>query len=305
MVVGAQALGDAVGPVLGAREDEHAVIIRGGEQSEEQAEFPAVVGDIDAVLHRVGHRAGRADLDALRIAQGPAGQIRDFRRQGGGEKEGLTVLRALGDDALHRREETDVEHAIDLVEDEDFDVVEFERALLEMVLEPSRRGDDDIESGAQGLALRAVADAAEDRADFEVGEAGEVAHGSFHLHGQLARRFEHEAAEFSVVSEFLQRGQGERGGFSRPGLGGGNDIPAREGRRDRPELDRGRFPVAHGLDAFEKWLGQSKLGERHESRAPSGRGRALSMRVSRRGYGGLAPCRLPRFVRNRKLGIQR
>jgi hypothetical protein len=29
-------------------------------------------------------------------------------------------------------------------------------------------------------------------------------------------------------------------------------------------LDRGGFPVAHGLDAFEKWLGQSKLGERHE-----------------------------------------
>jgi hypothetical protein len=31
------------------------------------------------------------------------------------------------------------------------------------------------------------------------------------------------------------------------------------------------------LDAFKKWLGQSKLGERHESGEHSGRGRGLSM----------------------------
>jgi hypothetical protein len=83
-----------------------------------------------------------------------------------------------------------------------------------------------------------------------------------------------------MLAESLQNGQGERGGFARPGLGGRGNIPAFEGRRDRPELDRGRFPVAHGLDAFEKWLRQSKLGERHVNGKRSGGGRGLSMQGS-------------------------
>jgi hypothetical protein len=33
------------------------------------------------------------------------------------------------------------------------------------------------------------------------------------------------------------------------------------------------------LDAFEKWLGQSKLGERHVRRGQSGRTTPLSMRI--------------------------
>jgi hypothetical protein len=82
-----------------------------------------------------------------------------------------------------------------------------------------------------------------------------------------------------VLAELLQGGEGEGSGFARPGLGGSNDIPAFEGRWDRPELDRGGFPVAHGLDAFKKWLGQSKLGERHVRRGQSGRGGPLSISV--------------------------
>ena len=109
-----------------------------------------------------------------------------------------------------------------------------------MVLEAPGCGHQHVEAFAQCGALFAVAHPTENRTDFEVGEPGEVAHGGFHLHGQLAGRFEHEAAEFAMLAESLQNGQGERGGFARPGLGGRGNIPAFEGRRDRPELDRGR-----------------------------------------------------------------
>lgn len=120
-----------------------------------------------------------------------------------------------------------------------------------MVLEAPRGGDKHINAVAQRTALFAVADPAENGADFQVGEPGEVAHRCFDLHGQFPGRLKHEAAEFAVVAESLQGGQGERGGFTRTGLGGCYDIAAFEGRGDRPELDWGWLPVAHGLDAFE------------------------------------------------------
>ena len=148
--------------------------------------------------------------------------------------------------------------------------------MLKVILETAGGGDDDVKAVAQGVALRTVADAAEDGADAEVGEPGEVAHGGFDLHGEFAGGFKHEAAEASVRTEFLQRGERERGGFAGPGLGGSNNVAAFESRRDRPELDWGGIPVTHRLDAFEKWLGQSKLGERHVKGGQSGRRGDLS-----------------------------
>jgi hypothetical protein len=133
-----------------------------------------------------------------------------------------------------------------------------------VVLETSWRRHQHIEPFAQRGPLRAVADAAEDRPGAQVGEAGEIAHGRLDLHGQLAGGLEHEAAQLAVAAEFLERGQGERGGLARPGLGGRYDVTAFEGRRDRPELNRGRIPVTHRLDALEKWLGESKLRKWHE-----------------------------------------
>ena len=276
LIVGAQALGDAVRAVFGAGEDEGAGEIAFLQEGEQHAEFAALVGDIDAVVDGFRDGAGGADFDALGIAERPGGEVGDFRRQGGGEKEGLTVFRAASDDAFHRCEKADIEHAVDFVEDEDFDVIEVDEALLEVVFEASGRGDEHIESGAQSGALGAVADAAKNAADFEVGEAGEVAHGGFDLHGEFAGGLEDKAAEGAVGAEFLQGGQREGRGFSRAGLGGGDDIASGEGGRNRPELDRGGFPVAHGLDAIKEWLGQPKLGERHVKWGQSGLRQDLS-----------------------------
>ena len=115
---------DAVGAVLGVGEDEHTLVIGGFEKGEEQAELASLVRDVDPVFDHGGDGAGGADFDADGIVQGPGGEVGDFRRKGGGEKEGLPLLRAFPDDAFHRLEEPDVEHAVDFVEDEHFDVGE-------------------------------------------------------------------------------------------------------------------------------------------------------------------------------------
>ena len=63
-----------------------------------------------------------------------------------------------------------------------------------MVEQPAGRGDQHIHAVAQGVRLLAVADAAEDHGDAQVGEAGEIVDGGFDLGGQFAGRLEDQHA---------------------------------------------------------------------------------------------------------------
>ena len=250
VVIEAEFFGDLVGTVLGAAEDDGALIIHGGEKREEEIKLAAWVHHVNAVLHDGSDRAGHSDLDAHGIAQGKVGKLRDFRRQGGREEERLPILGNLCDDAAHGWQETDIEHAVHLVEDEDFDVVETQRSLLEVILEAARSGDENIEALLECGALVSVADTAVNAADLEIGETAEVAHGGFHLHGEFASGLENEAAEATVRAELLQRGQREGGGFACAGLGRGDEVAAFKGRRNGAKLDGCRIAVTHRLDAL-------------------------------------------------------
>ena len=258
MVVGAEFFGDFVGTVLGTAEDDGALVIDCGEQREEEVKFAARVHHVNAMLHDRGHRAGGSDFYAHGIAEGKVGKLRDFRREGGREEEGLPIFGNLRNNAAHGRQETDIEHAVDLIEDEDFDVIETHRALLEVVLETSWRGDKNIETLLERCTLVSVADATIDTADFEVGETAEVTHSGFHLHGEFACRLEDEAAEAAVRAELLERGQCKGGGFTCAGLGRGDKVAALQGRRNGAKLDGCRIAVTHRLDALQNMLGQSK-----------------------------------------------
>ncbi len=258
MVVGAEFFGDLVGTVLGAAEDDRALVIDCGEQREEEVKLAAWIHHVNAMLHDGSHRAGYSDLDTHGIPEGKVGELCDFRREGGREKEGLSVLGNLRNDAAHGRQETDIEHAVDLVEDEDFDVVEADGALLEVVFQTAGGGDKNIETLLEGCALVSVTNAAINTANLEVGETAEVAHGGFHLHGEFTGRLKDEAAKAAVRAELLERGQREGGGFSCAGLGRGDEVAALQGRRNGAKLDGCRIAVTHRLDALQNMLGQSK-----------------------------------------------
>ena len=103
VVVGAEFFGDLVGAVFGAAEDDRALVIDCGEEREEEVEFAARVHHVNAMLHNRGHRAGSSDLDAHGVAQGKVGELRDFRREGGREEEGLPIFGNLRNDAAHGR----------------------------------------------------------------------------------------------------------------------------------------------------------------------------------------------------------
>jgi hypothetical protein len=60
-----------------------------------------------------------------------------------------------------------------------------ERALLEMIEQAARRGDDDIDTAFQFLALFAVADAAVDHSRAQIGKTSVVAEGGFDLRSEL------------------------------------------------------------------------------------------------------------------------
>ena len=90
---------------------------------------------------------------------GAHGVARELRREladgaveRGGEEERLALAAEQRDDALDRGLEADVEHAVDLVQDEHRHVVEPHQAARDEVLEPARRRDDDVAAG-RGLAL--------------------------------------------------------------------------------------------------------------------------------------------------------
>ena len=58
--------------------------------------------------------------------------------------------------------EAHVEHPVGLVEDQEFDGIEPEAALVHEVEQAARRGDDNINAAGQGIDLWPLADATED-----------------------------------------------------------------------------------------------------------------------------------------------
>ena len=89
--------------------------------------------------------AAAADFDLERVAAAP--NSASVAISGGMVAEKKSVCRfsgQLADDAPHVGEEAHVQHAVHFVEDEDFDVVEIDGALLHEIEQAARGGDDDI-----------------------------------------------------------------------------------------------------------------------------------------------------------------
>jgi hypothetical protein len=90
--------------------------------------------------------------------------------------------------------EAHVEHPVGLVEDEHLDVPELRRALLQVIDEAPRRGDDHLAPLLEGPDLLPHADAADDRGAAHVTPPAEPLQLLGDLQGELARRREDERA---------------------------------------------------------------------------------------------------------------
>ena len=198
--------GEFIGVGLGSGEDHDAFEFGFFEEGEEEVLALETIDRVEVVADGGGGGARAADFDFEGVAEGPAGEGGDFCGDGGGEEERLAVFRATGDDAADVWHEAHVEHAVDLVEDEDFDVVEFDGALLHVVEQAAGGSDEDIDPFLEPVALSAVADAAVDEETAEAGVAAVFFELFFDLGGEFADRFEDETADSARFCEAREDG---------------------------------------------------------------------------------------------------
>src|SRR3546814_4284594 len=85
-------------------------------------------------------------------------------------------------------DEAHVHHLVGLVENEDFDVVEAQRALVDQVEQAAGGGDEDVDAARKVADLLVDRHAAEDGRHAELGKAAVIAAALRDLRGQFARR---------------------------------------------------------------------------------------------------------------------
>ncbi len=114
-----------------------------------------------------------------------------------------------------------------------------------MIEQAARGGHDDVGAVLQGAGLRFHADAAVHRGALQVGVAPVGADTRHDLLGELTGRHEDQRAQHAACPglEALQDRQHERRRLPGAGLGGPDQIAAREGQRDRFRLDGGGLLV--------------------------------------------------------------
>ena len=171
----AQALDQPVGAALGADEDQGAAAVGAGQGAGEVVELGRLGVDVDEAVFDLGLAALRRRVGVVaRVAGVGGGELAGRALERRREEEGLALIRRVADDPVDRRLEAHVEHAVGLVEDEDADALQVDRAARDQVLEPARGGDDDV-GALRRLDLGAEADAAVDGGDLQVAGAGDRA----------------------------------------------------------------------------------------------------------------------------------
>ena len=271
---GVQLLGEAVGAVLGAGEQHRAAGLADdvGRQVRTIGRVgrPEQVGGLALVLHLGGDAVPRG------VVEVGAGQAVGRAVERGREQHGLTLAAALVDDAAHTGQEAHVGHAVGLVDDDDRDVVELHVALLDEVFEPARAGDEHVDTTAQVVDLRALADAAVHRRRPLLADAAHVGQDRVDLGGELPGGGEHEGG--GTVRHALahagdeRRGEGER--LARAGGCGGQDVTAGEQIGQRGRLDGAGRLDAVGGEVLRQVAGQPEVDERGRHGSPDRRGTA-------------------------------
>ncbi len=130
--------------------------------------------------------------------------------------------------------EAEVEHLVGLVEDEDLDIAQRQRALIDQVDQAAGRGDDDVEAVRAHLDLAVDRRTAEHDAGADIEAATIILERFGDLRGKLARRRQHQhaaragLARLWVGGKAHQAGQRERRGLAGAGLGDAAQVATLE-----------------------------------------------------------------------------
>ncbi len=209
-------------------------------------------------------RVGRLRNGALRNAYWTAHVVVDQAGDGGfqrcREAKRLAIARQNCRNAADGWQKAHVEHAIGFVENQGLHLFEAHQPAAKEIFQTSGRGYDDPRSGAQGLNLRLLGQAADDEGSGRKLLVAQLFVLLVNLHRKFARG--HQDQRFRVARRSLQQalnqGHQERKGFARAGLGGGQDVSTRKCVRDRFRLDGGG-----GSEISKRQLPLKFSGKRH------------------------------------------
>ena len=259
----------AVGPVLGAREDEGPAVLL-AEQPQEERRLLQPVGRVEHLRHLGDGLGDGADLDADRPDEVPAHEPIDLGRHRRREAECLPVERGHAQDALDLRREAHVEHAVGLVEDDDADRAEGCRAALEVIEEAPRRRDDHVGTPLQPRELGPHGLTADEDDGCETARAAERVERLGDLERELARGREHQRARPGADArgrararprEPFDRRDGERRRLAGAGLRAADQVATLEDRPDGLRLDRRGNRKARARDGVAHGGRERKIGE--------------------------------------------
>jgi hypothetical protein len=209
---------------------------------------------IDRLLDRLGQRSGTGQLHVDRVAHHPAGELSDLPRDRRAEQQRLPLGGNLPDDPLDVRQEAHVEHPVGLVEHQVLHVVEVGVRTAQVIEQPARRRDHDVDPAAKRLLLWAHLDAAEDRSGSNRRISRQVLEVGGYLRRELTSRCDHECTRGAprLVHELMKNRQQESGGLAASRLRAGEQVASGHGRRDRCCLDWRRLLEAECLDTPEQ-----------------------------------------------------
>jgi hypothetical protein len=193
------------------REDEHAPPVPRRDQVREQFALTLLVDGVNAVLHEGRRRVSFGDRDLGGILEQAVRELPDLARERGGEQQALLGLGKQLQHAPNGMNEPHVEHAVRLVEHEQLDARKVDGALPDVIEQPARCGNDNVDAPRERGNLGANVDPADQRRRPKRQMSAVVRDALGDLRGKLAGRREdqrsnHRASARPTQRETLQHG---------------------------------------------------------------------------------------------------
>ncbi len=259
-------LGQAVGTVLGAGKHQHLLPVVAADQPGQQLALAALVDGVGHLRDLADGRVARRDVDFHRLVQELRRQRTDVARERGREQQRLPLFGQQGKNPANVADEAHVQHAVGLVQYQDFDPVQNAVALLQVIQQAAGCGHQHVKTARQGIGLRIDANAAENHGAAQAKPAAVILDVLPDLGRQLASRGQHQCADRSgprrllAGRQALQHRQRKTGGLAGAGLGRGQHVLAGQNDRDGLLLNGRRGVIA------VRRHGTTQLGAQAESR---------------------------------------
>jgi hypothetical protein len=230
-----QLLGQLIGCMLGLGEDQCSHNLLATQNVSQQSLLAGFLDEQDTLFDALDAGDLGSHVHLNRFAEQIFRKLDNFRRHGGRKEQGLTFFGEFTDNSLQVRQEAHIEHPVGLVKNEDFELIEFNMALVHQVEQTSGCGHKNMGTAFQGPHLIHLADATINQCLPEPEVTTVSCEAVANLDGQFARwcQYQHIRAVGSGLAiplpHAMEDRQGEGGCLSGSRLGRPQNIMPQQG----------------------------------------------------------------------------